>query len=130
MKKLTRLAARQSQNLRLITCIFFFSGLLFLPGTQLSAQVNGLVLEKSSGRPLEGVSVAIKNERTGTTTNNVGRFLLKVDNPQKAILVFSLVGYKSNEEPLIGRAVVNVEMEDSSVMMQSVVVTALGFEAQ
>ncbi len=79
---------------------------------------------------MEGVSVVIKNEKTGTTTNNVGRFLLKVDNPQKAILVFSLVGYKSIEEPLNGRPVVNVEMEDSSIMMQSVVVTALGFEAQ
>src|SRR5712671_8064000 len=114
MKKLTRLAAWHSQKRRLFTCFFLFTGLLFLLGTQLSAQVNGLVVEKSSGRPLEGVSVTIKNEKTGTTTNNMGRFQLKVDNPQKAILVFSLVGYKSIEEPLNGRPVVNAEMEDSS----------------
>ncbi|HEX7904843.1 MAG TPA: SusC/RagA family TonB-linked outer membrane protein [Chitinophagaceae bacterium] len=130
MKKLTRLAAWHSQQSRLFTCIFFCVGLLFLPGTHLSAQVSGLVLEKSSGRALEGVSVTIKDEKTGTTTNNMGRFLIKVDNPQKAILVFSLIGYKLIEEPLNGRLVLNLEMEDSSIIMQSVVVTALGFETQ
>src|SRR5258705_3779776 len=130
MKKLTRLATRHNLKLHLFAGIFFSLSLLFFPATRLSAQVNGLVLEKSSGRPLEGVSVTIKNEKTGTTTNNIGRFLIKVDNPQKAILIFSLVGYKSIEESLNGRSVLNMEMEDSSITMQSVVITALGFETQ
>ncbi len=113
-----------------------FIGRLFLTASlvfshnPVSAQISGLVTEKTTGKPLEGVSVTIKNETTGTITNNVGRFLIKANNPQTAVLVFSLIGYKPIEEPLKGRTSISVELEDSSVMMQSVVVTALGFEAQ
>ena len=109
--------------------IVFFIGLLVSPTTNLWAQTSGLVTEKKTGRPLEGVSVAVKNEKNVEVTNKAGRFLVKVDNPQKAILVFTLVGYKSVEERLNGRTTLNIEMEDSSVVMQSVVITALGFEA-
>ena len=111
-------------------CVGIIFGLVVFQNNQVSAQINGLVTEKETGRPLEGVSVAIKNEKAGTTTNSLGRYLIKVDNPQKAILVFSLVGYKSIEEPLNGRIIINIELEDSSVTLQSVVVTALGFETQ
>jgi TonB-linked SusC/RagA family outer membrane protein len=108
----------------LVTCV------LVLSYNQLSAQVSGLVTEKNTGRPLEGVTVTVKNESTGTSTNNAGRFLIKANNPQTAILVFSFVGYKSVEESVNGRTTVNIQLEDSSVTMQSVVVTALGFETQ
>src|SRR5258705_3715998 len=130
MKKLSCPAIYPFFKTKLTAAIFFFLGLLVFPNKQSSAQTNGLVIEKTTGRPLEGVNVTIKNEKTGTTTNSAGRYLLKVDDPQKAILVFSLVGYRSVEEPLNGRTVINVELEDSAVMMQSVVVTALGFETQ
>jgi TonB-linked SusC/RagA family outer membrane protein len=92
------------------------------------AQINGLVTEKSTGKPLEGVNVTIKNQTGGTRTNAVGRYLLKASNPQNAVLVFSFVGYKSVEVANNASNTVNVALEDSSVMMQSVVVTALGFE--
>ncbi len=130
MKKLLRSAICAFPQIRVFIGISFFISLLVLPSRQLSAQTSGLVTEKATGRPLEGVSVIVKNEKSGTSTNNVGRFLLKVDNPQKAILVFTLVGYKTIEEPVNGRTVINLELEDSSVTMQSVVVTALGFEAK
>ena len=115
---------------KVFVVITFFIGFSGFSNNQLSAQTSGLVIEKGTGRPLEGVSITVKDEKTGTTTNSVGRYQIKVDNPQKAILVFSLVGYKSIEEPLKGRTALNISLEDSTVMMQSVVVTALGFEAQ
>ncbi len=131
MKKLVcPLINYSSQKISVFTGIIFFIGFLIFPNKQLVAQNNGLVIEKTTGRPLEGVSVVVKNEKTGTATNNEGRYLIKVDNPQKAILVFSLVGYKSIEEPLNGRTVIDVELEEASVTLQSVVVTALGFETQ
>jgi len=103
---------------------------LFLFLHPVSAQVSGLVTEKNTGKPLEGVSVTVKNESGGTSTNATGRFLLQKANPQTAILVFSFTGYKSIEEPVRGRTSINMELEDSSITMQSVVVTALGFETQ
>ena len=130
MKKIVSSTIYTSSKNRVFVGIIFFIGFLVFPNRQLLAQTSGLVIEKATSRPLEGVSVVVKNEKTGTITNNAGRFLIKVDNPQKTILVFSLVGYKSIEEPLNGRTTINVELEDSSVMLQSVVVTALGFETQ
>ena len=130
MKKLAASANFVFPSKTVFVGIIFSMVLLGFPSKHLSAQTSGLVIEKTTGRPLEGVSVTVKNEKTGTPTNNVGRYLIKVDNPQKAILVFSLVGYKSMEEPINGRTVINVEMEDSSVTMQSVVISALGFEVQ
>lgn len=120
MKKITTAPAR----------ILFLIAAFIFSHTCLSAQVSGLVTEKTTGRPLEGVNVTLKNENTGTITNNAGRFLVKTNNPQTAVLVFSFIGYKSIEEPIKGRTTINIEMEDSSVTMQSVVVTALGFETQ
>jgi TonB-linked SusC/RagA family outer membrane protein len=130
MRKLVSSAISSCPTIRLFAGMIFFAGLMVYPQHQVFAQTNGQVIEKASGRPLEGVSVAVKDQKNGTATNNSGRYLLKVDNPQKAVLVFSLVGYKSVEEPINGRTVINIELEDSTVMMQSVVVTALGFETQ
>lgn len=104
--------------------------LMLLFNQQFFAQLNGLVTEKNTGRPLEGVSVTLKDEKGGTTTNSAGRYLLKTDDPKKAVLVFSIVGYRTTEVAVLGRKVVDVEMEDSSVTMKSVVVNALGFESQ
>ena len=130
MKKLLHAVIYCLPKQKVIVGILFLLGLLAVPNKQLLAQVNGLITEKATGRQLEGVNVAVKNEKTGTTTNNAGRFLIKVDNPQKAILVFSLVGYKSVEVQLLGKTVIDVQMEDSTVMMESVVINALGFETK
>jgi TonB-linked SusC/RagA family outer membrane protein len=109
--------------------LFLLFVLILTLSSPLFAQVSGLVVEKTSGKPLEGVSITLKNDKKGTTTNAVGRYQLKVDNPKDAIIVFSFIGYKTLEERVNGRATVNVELEDSSTNIQSVVVTALGFEA-
>ncbi len=130
MKKLLHAAIYCFPKNKVIVAILSLLGLLVFPTKQVSAQISGLITEKTSGKQLEGVNVTVKSENAGTTTNNTGRYLIKVNNPQKAVLVFSLVGYKTIEVPLRGRTVVDAEMEDSTVMMQSVVVTALGFETQ
>ncbi len=130
MKKLLGSIIYTFPSKKVLVGITFFVGLLVFSNKQLSAQTSGSVIEKGTGRPLEGVSITVKDEKTGSTTNSVGRYLIKVDNPQKAILVFSLVGYKSIEETLKGRTTLDISLEDSTVMMQSVVVTALGFEVQ
>lgn len=115
---------------KMIPFLFFTTLLIVLPAKYSLAQISGLVTEKTTGKPLEGVSVTLKRENRGTATNSIGRYLLKVDNPNNATLVFSLVGYKTIERQVTKQLSIDVELEDSSVMMQSVVVTALGFETQ
>lgn len=130
MKTLFDSTARLVSKTNALARVLILTSSLILSNNYLSAQVSGLVTEKSTGRPLEGLNVTLKNENAGTTTNNAGRYLIKTNTPQTAVLVFSFIGYKSIEEPIKGRTTINIEMEDSSITMQSVVVTALGFETQ
>ncbi len=130
MNKLLHLAFYYLSKSKVSLIIIFLSGLIVFPNKQIFAQVSGIVIEKATGRQLEGVNISVKATKDVTTTNNAGRYLIKVDNVQKAVLVFTIVGYKTIEMPLQGRNVLDVSMEDSSVMMQSVVVNALGFETQ
>ncbi|WP_423129029.1 SusC/RagA family TonB-linked outer membrane protein [Gaoshiqia sp. Z1-71] len=86
--------------------------------------VSGEVTD-SSGLPIPGVSVIVKGTVLGTITGSDGRYALN-NAPANAILVFSFIGMKSQEIPLGGRTTVNVIMDEETIGINEVVVTALG----
>jgi hypothetical protein len=53
---------------------------------------------------------------------------MNVENEESAILVFSFVGYKTQEVSLAGRTQIDVSMEADTKALEEVVVTALGIE--
>ena len=111
MKKLVcPFFSKRSQKVSFFTVLILFIGFFMLPNSSLLAQTSGLVTDKATGKPLEGVSVMVKTAQKGTNTNSVGRYLITADNPQNAILVFSLVGFKTIEEPIKGKTTINVEL--------------------
>src|SRR5699024_2324882 len=58
-------------------------------------EVSGLVTD-SSGSPLPGVTIFVKNDKSiGTTTDVNGRYILSV--PDDAVVVFSMVGFDQQE---------------------------------
>jgi TonB-dependent SusC/RagA subfamily outer membrane receptor len=61
--------------------------------------VSGVILDKESGGPLPGVNVVVKGTAVGTVTDASGWFSL--DAPPNGVLVFSFIGYIT-EEALIG----------------------------
>ncbi|WP_026309747.1 carboxypeptidase-like regulatory domain-containing protein [Niabella aurantiaca] len=62
---------------------------------QKKVEVTGIVTSVSNN-PLPGVTVQLKsNGSTGTITDINGRFVLEL--PDSSVLVFSLVGYKTQE---------------------------------
>src|SRR5690606_13908202 len=64
-------------------------------------QVRGIVRD-TTGTILTAVTVAVKNQpRLGTSTDLNGRYLLSV--PPAAILIFSMVGFESQEIPVSGK---------------------------
>ena len=72
-------------------------GMIFLSAQQLYGQemvVSGVVVD-SQRQPMIGVTVSVKGTATGTVTNLDGNFSLKV--PQKAIVLFSFIGYQTLE---------------------------------
>lgn len=100
--------------------------LTFVSMAQTSEQfeVRGRVTGESGSIP--GVSVLLKGTTTGTTTDTNGNYSLRVS--ENSILVFSYVGFASQEIPVNGRSVIDVEMETDIKALQEVVVTALGIE--
>ncbi|WP_420575942.1 SusC/RagA family TonB-linked outer membrane protein [Ekhidna sp.] len=104
---------------------FYFS--LFaclLAITQVFAQrtVSGKVTD-DVGESLPGVNVVIKGTTTGTTTDLDGNYRLQVNDGD--ILVYSFVGFKSQEINVGTRSVIDVTM-GGATELQEVVVTGYG----
>ena len=75
---------------------------------------------------LQGVSITVKDQRSiGTTTDLNGKYFLDVPD-EDAVLVFTLVGYETQEIPVRGQEIINVQMVESSSEMEEAVVVAFG----
>src|SRR5690349_1313421 len=83
-------------------------------------KVSGRVTS-TSGEPVAGVSVVVKNTSIGTTTDGAGNYSLTV--PDSAILVFSSLGFDSQEFPVNGRTTIDVSLKGAyASSLQQVVV--------
>jgi TonB-linked SusC/RagA family outer membrane protein len=88
------------------------------------AQITGHV-SSESGAPLSGVSVLVKGSSRGTVTDADGNFILNVDDPN-AILVFSYIGYETQEVALSGKTQLSVSMVLSQKQLDQVIVVGYG----
>ena len=79
--------------------------------------------EKGEGLP--GVNILVKGTQTGTTTNQEGNFNLAVPD-DKSILVFSFVGYTSQEVEVGNRAFVEVTLTVDEKALEEIVVVGYG----
>ncbi|MBN9298223.1 MAG: TonB-dependent receptor [Filimonas sp.] len=84
--------------------------------------ITGHVVGKD-GLPLVAVSVMVKGTKTGTSTDNEGKFTIKV-NDDNAVLVFQSIGKKAVELKASNAA--NVVMEDEDNTLTSVILVAFG----
>ncbi len=87
--------------------------------------VTGTVTDKS-GEPIIGVYVLVQGTQNGTSTDIDGKYALEV--PANATLQFTSMGYTDVLEAVNNRSVVNVTMVDDAVLLDDVVVTALGIK--
>ncbi|WP_169540091.1 SusC/RagA family TonB-linked outer membrane protein [Niabella aurantiaca] len=85
--------------------------------------VSGVV-KNASGEPLEGVSITIKDTRTGTTTTAGGLFTLNVKRGD--VLVFSRVGYESKEITISDQSSVEIILTALEGRMDEIVVVGYG----
>ncbi|GAB2572293.1 SusC/RagA family TonB-linked outer membrane protein [Spirosoma areae] len=87
------------------------------------ADISGKVSDKN-GQGIPGVSVIVKGTNRGTTTNVSGDYSLNA--PNNAVLVFSFVGYASQEIPVSNRSRLNVTLLDDVKALSEVVVVGYG----
>jgi TonB-linked SusC/RagA family outer membrane protein len=93
-----------------------------------SRTVSGVVKDEA-GEPLIGLTVLEKGTSNGTITGVNGDYRLDLITQEPA-LVFSFVGYTSQEVAIGSRSVIDVAMQLDVKSLSEVVVTALGVERE
>lgn len=100
---------------------------LLIASFQLVAQnvtVKGTVTSTADKTGIPGVNIVVKNTVTGTTTDADGKFEIAV--PSDAILVFSGIGYVTQESPVKSRTLVNIQLAPDTKQLDEVVVVGYG----
>jgi len=111
----------KKQLLRLIFCSLFL-----LLSSWVMAQtitVTGKVTDEK-GQALPGVTVTIKDGKTGTNSDINGKYILNAKGSD--ILVFSMIGFLKQEVPVNNQAVINVQLAVDQQSLNEVVVIGYG----
>lgn len=87
--------------------------------------VTGTVTSAEEPEGLPGVSVAVKGTAIGTITDVQGRYNIRVPSSE-SVLVFSSVGYGSQEIAVGGQSAINVQLLPELVSLEEVVVVGYG----
>lgn len=114
----------QKTNLKSAVVFLFlllslFTGSLYAQ----SIQLKGSVMD-ANNEPVIGASVLEKGTTNGIVTDFDGNFTLSVNS--KSTLVFSYVGYVTQEIPLNGRHTLKVVMKEDALMLEETVVIGYG----
>lgn len=88
--------------------------------------ITGMVRD-DLGNPLPGASVVEKGTSNGVTSDFNGQFSILVSD-DKAILVFSYLGFATKEVPVVNNSEIDVQLKENSSKLDEVVVTALGIK--
>lgn len=82
------------------------------------------VVKDNSGSPLPGVNVIVEGTTNGTITNMDGQYQIKA--PSDATLTFSFIGFDNQSQPINGRQVIDVVLEEESLDIDEIVVVGYG----
>lgn len=91
---------------------------------QQTIKVTGKVID-STNEGVPGVNVQVKGGALGTITDVNGNYKIDVPN-SKSVLVFSFIGYETQELPVGNKTVINVSLKDDTQVLDEVVVVAYG----
>lgn len=88
---------------------------------QIDRIITGKVTDAENGQPLPSVSIILKGTNRGVVTDRRGSYSIRV--PEKgAVLVFRMIGYKTQEVAVGKKGLIDVAMEPDIVRLEEVVV--------
>lgn len=98
--------------------------LVLFASSQMLAQqrISGVVSDAQG--PLPGAGVLIKGTSGGTTTDEDGRYTITVSS--RDVLVFTMLGYSTKEEPVGNRTKLDVILDPDSETLEELVVIGYG----
>lgn len=105
------------------------SGATKAKASKIVLNVTGTVTDSENGSGIPGVSVLVKGTNRGTTTDANGKYNLNDVNANNT-LVFSAVGYESQEVTVGNRSQINVGMKVDVKALGEVVVVGYGTQTK
>ena len=119
----TRTEYLSGRKLRCVAVVLFMLMQISTVYAQQGITVTGTVMER--GEPIPGVNVTIKGASAGMMTDANGRYSITVPN-REAVLVFSYIGYQTQELTVADQTRLNVELQEVSFGLDEIVVVGYG----
>lgn len=94
---------------------------------QTGQQVSGLIVDES-GEPIPGANVVVKGTTRGVITDFDGRYVLPLDNTTDPVLVYSFIGFETQEVAVAGRSVIDITLVSEVSALEEVVVVGFGVQ--
>ena len=118
----------------LIVLFFVIETLIFTyqvtADVALKGEVQGKVIDVSTGRPLMGVNVFVEHTTAGSATNADGQYHIKNVPIGKVKLIASMIGYKMERKVInifpLKVTTVNFKLQPTILEMGAVVITGTG----
>ena len=85
--------------------------------------VSGQVTD-AKGSPIPGVSIRLKDAAVATSTSPSGKYTIKV--PENGILIFTYMGYVSQEVPINSQPIINIKLLENSQALSEIIVVGYG----
>ena len=82
----------------------------------------------SSGTPLVGVSVGVKESKVSTSTDVNGKFVLDLPAGTSGVLVFSFIGFETQETVIGTRTTIDIVLQADNTGLDEVVVVGFGVQ--
>lgn len=105
--------------------LFILLSFLALGLNAQQVKLTGKVISAIDKEPMIGLTVLVKGTTNGTVTDFEGNYTL-TNVPKDAIVVYSMIGYKTQEIRNDGRTTINVAMVDDVEALDEVVVIGYG----
>lgn len=86
--------------------------------------ISGTVVD-AGGEPMPGVNVRVKGSTLGTVTNVFGEYSMNIPDKEN-VLVFSFIGFITQEIPVGSQAIINVQLNEDAISLSDVVVIGYG----
>jgi len=103
--------------------VFLFLLCLFPLGAMAQSIIKGTVNDEN-GEPVIGATVKVKETQKGTITDFDGNY--SIEAASNATLVFSYVGYVTQEVKVGGKSTLNITMKEDNTTLNDVVVIGYG----
>lgn len=110
---------------KLFSLLLCFFAIAIGTASAQALRVSGDVTDSSTGEGIPFSSVMVKGTMNGVSADADGNFSITVDNPSSDVLVFSAVGYATQEIAVNGSAHVSAALESDN-RLDDVIVVAYG----